>query len=203
MGKKIVSFLVSGRGAIFSAVAKNIISGNINAKIGAVISNKKDAGVHKIASDLGVKSYFLPPGDYKSREEHEHEMVKLLKKHSTDLVIAAGYMRLLTPYFVKKYRNRIINIHPSLLPAFPGKSAQEKAFDYGVKITGCTSHFIDEGIDTGPIILQAVVPVYGDDTLASMSTRIIKKEYEVLSESVKLFCENRLVIKNNRVIIKE
>ena len=114
----------------------------------------------------------------------------LLKKYSTDLVVAAGFMRLLTPYIISKYRNKIINIHPALLPSFPGLNAQKQALDYGVKVTGCTTHFIDEGIDTGPIILQAAVPILESDTRVSISKKIIAEEHKILSESVKLFCEN-------------
>jgi phosphoribosylglycinamide formyltransferase-1 len=203
MKKKIVSFLVSGRGSNFTAVAEKIINGEIKAGLGIVISDKGEAKALEIAEGFGMKAFHVDPKQYASREEHEKEMERLLKDSGTDLVVAAGYMRVLTPYFVKCYRNRIINIHPAILPSFPGTDAQKQAFDYGVKITGCTAHFIDEGTDTGPIIMQAAVEVTQDETLTQLSARILKEEHRILPESVKLFCEERLTVAGNKVLIKQ
>ncbi len=199
MNNKVVSFLVSGRGSNFSAIAEKIKSGYIKAELGIVISNKGEAKALEIAASYGMKSYFVDPKKYSSREDHEKEIVRLLKESKTDLVVAAGYMRLLSPYFVNKYRNKIINVHPALLPSFPGTDGQKLAFDYGVKVTGCTTHFIDEGTDTGPIIMQAVVDVHDNDSITSLSARILKEEHRILPESIKLFCEDRLKLMGKKV----
>lgn len=198
---KSVSFLVSGRGSNFSVVAEKIKKGEIPAKLGILISDKADAKALDMANEFGMESYFVNPKNFKTREEHEREMCRLLKKAGTDLVVAAGYMRLLTSYFIREYRNRIINIHPALLPAFPGVNAQKQAFDYGVKIAGCTTHFVDEGTDSGPIILQSAVPVLPDDTLDSLSIKILREEYKILPESVRLFCEGKLKVSGRSVKI--
>lgn len=201
MKKKVVSFLVSGRGSNFKVVAEKIKAKEINANFGILISDNIEAKALEIAKDLGIKGLFIDPALYTSRERHEREMVDLLEECRTDLVVAAGYMRVLTPYFVKIYRNRIINIHPALLPAFPGVNAQGQAFDKGVKITGCSTHFIDEGTDTGPIIMQAAVPVDENDTLEKLSSKILKEEHRILPESVKLFCADKLKVVGNKVKI--
>jgi phosphoribosylglycinamide formyltransferase 1 len=200
--KKIVSFIVSGRGSNFRTIAEKISTGEINAYLGILISNNKEAKALEIAASFGMESLFMDPKAFPTREDHEKAIVKLLKKYDTDLVVAAGYMRVLTHYFVSKYKNRIINIHPALLPSFPGTDAQKQAFNKGVKVTGCTTHFIDEGTDTGPIIMQAVVPVHANDTIETLSARILMEEHRIFPESVKLFCEDRLKISGNKVIIK-
>ncbi|MFW5862826.1 MAG: phosphoribosylglycinamide formyltransferase [Spirochaetota bacterium] len=201
MKKKVVSFLVSGRGSNFKTVAEKIISGYIPATCGIVLSNKADAMALETARDMGIPACAVLPGRYSSREAHEEALVAELEARKTDLVVAAGYMRILTPYFVRQYKNRIINIHPALLPSFPGVNAQEQALRYGVKITGCTAHFIDEGTDTGPIILQKAIPVLDNDTVTSLSKRILTEEHRVLPEAVKLFCEDRLRVNGRRVNI--
>lgn len=199
--KKTVSFLVSGRGSNFHAVAQAIIKGDIPAQLGIVISDKPKVKALDIASELSITAFFVNPKDYYTRQEHEKAIVQLLKKYHTDLVVTAGYMRLLTPYFVNEFKNRIINIHPALLPSFPGTHAHKQALDYGVKISGCTTHFIDEGTDSGPIIMQKAVPVYDDDTEDTLSARILKEEHLILIESVKLFCQDKLNIKGRKVYI--
>jgi len=200
--KKVVSFLVSGRGSNFMAVAEKIISRYISAEPGILISSSSDAQAITKAQNLGIKSIGIESKNFKSKDEHESEMIKYLEVYKTDLIVAAGYMRILSPSFINRYRNKIINIHPSLLPSFPGKNAQQQALDYGVKVTGCTTHFVDEGTDTGPIIIQSPVLINPDDDINTLSNRILHEEHKILIESVKLFCENRLVIKNNKVIIK-
>ncbi len=203
MRKKVVSFLASGRGSNFQAVARKIQSREISsARLGILISDVSDAKALEIARDFGMNAHFVDPKAYASRAEHEKAIVKLLREANTDLIVAAGYMRILTPYFVREYKNRIINIHPALLPSFPGVHAQKQAFDYGVKITGCTTHFIDEGTDTGPIIMQRAVPVEPDDTEESLAARILKEEHVILPLSVDLFCRDKLEVKGRKVVIK-
>ncbi len=201
MSKKTVSFLASGRGSNFKVVAEKIRAGEINAGLGILVSDKSDAAALEVARSFGMKAYFVDPSRTGRREDHDAAMMKLMKDHGTDLIVAAGYMRILTSGFVHEFRNRIINIHPALLPAFPGVNAQKQAYDYGVKVTGCTTHFIDEGTDTGPIILQAPVEVRLDDTPESLSHRILKEEHRLLPESVALFCAGRLRVAGRKVII--
>lgn len=201
--KKIISFLVSGKGSNFKAVAEKIISGYIHAEPGVVISSSPDAPALIKSEDLGIDYITVEPGNYRTKTEYEAEMIKYIDQYKTDLIIAAGYMRILSPTFVHKYKERIINIHPSLLPSFPGKNAQEQALVYGVKVTGCTTHFINEGTDTGPIIMQAPVFVSADDDIETLSKKILNEEHRILIESVKLFCEDKLVIKSNKVLIKK
>jgi len=201
--KKVISFLVSGNGSNFKAVAEKIISGYIYGINGIVISSSSTALALKKAEDLGIKCIDIEPGKFKTKQEHESEIIRILKMNKTDLVVAAGYMRILTPAFINHFRYKIINIHPSLLPSFPGKNAQQQALHYGVRIAGCTTHFIDEGTDTGPIIMQVPVEVLQDDNITTLSTKILKEEHKILIESVKLFCDDQLVIDKNKVIIKK
>ncbi len=202
MRKKVVSFLASGRGSNFRSVMERIKDGYIPAKPGILICDKKDAGAFAIADDFGMKSYFVDPKACADRKSHEEIVVRLLREHGTDLVVAAGYMRILTPYIIREFKNAIINVHPALLPAFPGVHAQKQAFEYGVKVSGCTTHFIDEGVDTGPIILQAAVPVLPDDTPDTLAARILREEHIILPESVRLFCEGRLSVRGRKVMIR-
>ncbi|HOO71226.1 MAG TPA: phosphoribosylglycinamide formyltransferase [Spirochaetota bacterium] len=203
MRKKIVSFLASGRGSNFTVVANHILNGNIPGKLGILVSDQAGAKALDIARDFGMKSFHVSPKNYPSRMAHEEEISRLLDEAGTDLIVAAGYMRILSSYFVNRYKHRIINIHPALLPSFPGVHAQQQAFDYGVKITGCTAHFIDEGTDTGPIIMQAYVPVLGTDTEDRLAARILKEEHRILPESVRLFCEGKLTVKGRKVYIQD
>ena len=201
MKKPVVSFLVSGRGSNFQMIAEKILEGSIPAQIGAVVSNKADAKALETARRLGIPAYAVDPKKYFTRKGHEKEIVRILESCGTGLVIAAGYMRILTPYIIGKYRYRIMNIHPSLLPAFPGIAAQKQALAYGAKVTGCTVHFIDEGTDTGPVILQRAVPVLETDTPAELSKRILEQEHEVFPEAVSLFCQGKLEISGRKVKI--
>jgi phosphoribosylglycinamide formyltransferase 1 len=201
MKKKVVSFLVSGRGSNFRIVADKILGGEITAEFGCVISNRADAPALAIARSLGIPAYAVESKKYFTRKGHEKALVKLLEKHETDLVVAAGYMRILTPYIIRKYKNRMINIHPALLPSFPGVNAQKQAIDYGVRVSGCTVHFIDEGTDTGPIIIQRAVNVELNDTASILSKRILEEEHKLLPEAVDLFCSDRLVVSGRKVDI--
>ena len=203
MKKKIVSFLVSGNGSNYQAVAEKILSGYINAEPGIVISSSSEAFALERSKKLGIKSIAIEPKSFESKDDHEAEMIKHLNLCKTDLIVAAGYMRILSPKFIQEFKNRIINIHPSLLPAFPGKNAQQQALDYGVKVTGCTTHFIDEGVDTGSIIMQSSVSIEPNDDINTLSTKIIKEEHKILIHTVKLFCEERLIIEGKKVSAKE
>jgi phosphoribosylglycinamide formyltransferase 1 len=183
---KNLGILLSGRGSNFEAIAKNVASGKIrDARIVIVISNRPDAGGIAIARDLGIETLVLPSKG-KAREDHDREVVNTLQQHKVDLVCMAGYMRLLSPWFVKQFPHKILNIHPSLLPAFPGLEAQEQAFAYGVKVAGCTVHFVDEELDHGPIIVQKGVTVLDTDDEHSLAARILEQEHIAYSEAINL-----------------
>ena len=203
MRKSVVSFLVSGNGILFSSIVKKIQKGYITAKIGCVITENIHARVIQRASDLGICCHCIDSGMYPAREKQEEKIIQILKAYKTNLIVSAGYLRLLSPHFVNQFRNKIINVHPSLLPSFPGLRSQLQAYEYGVKVTGCTTHFIDEGIDTGPIIMQSTIGILDTDTPDLLSTRILKEEKRILSESVRLFCEGKIRIKGDKLHIIE
>ncbi len=198
---KKVSFLASGRGSNFRAAAEKILDGTIKAEPGILITDRIDAEALNIAEKLGIKAFSAVPSSFESKEACEKEMIRMLSEAGTDLVVAAGYMHILSPYFIQAFKNRIINIHPALLPSFRGLNAHKQALDYGAKISGCTVHFVDEGTDTGPVILQASVPVLDDDDVSSLSERILVQEHRILPEAVNLFCQDRLKISGRRVCI--
>jgi phosphoribosylglycinamide formyltransferase-1 len=183
---KNLGILLSGRGSNLEAIAKNVAAGRIaNARIAIVISNRAEAGGLATAKRLGIETAtVLSKG--KPREEHDREVVGVLQAHKVDLVCLAGYMRLLSPWFVKQFPHRILNIHPSLLPAFPGLEAQQQAFVYGVKVAGCTVHFVDEELDHGPIIVQKAVPVRDDDDEHTLAERILEQEHIAYAEAIDL-----------------
>lgn len=181
-----LGILLSGRGSNFVAIADSIDAGRIpDARIGVVISNKVDAPGIAAARDRGFHAQIIPSKG-KPREEHDREVVATLKQHGVDLVCLAGYMRLLSPWFVQQFPHRILNIHPSLLPAFPGLEAQEQAFAYGVKVSGCTVHFVDEELDHGAIIVQKAVPVLDDDDEHSLASRILEQEHIAYTEAINI-----------------
>jgi phosphoribosylglycinamide formyltransferase-1 len=183
---KNLGILLSGRGSNFEAIAKNVAARKIaDAKIAIVISNRPDAGGLVTARNLGLETLVLPSKG-KVREDHDREVVAALQQHRVDLVCLAGYMRLLSPWFVKQFPHRILNIHPSLLPAFPGLEAQEQAFAYGVKVAGCTVHFVDEELDHGPIIMQKAISVLDTDDEKTLAARILEKEHLAYSEAIDL-----------------
>lgn len=199
---KNLGILLSGRGSNFEAIAKNVAAGMIpNARIAVVISNKPDAGGLEIAKRLGLEALVIPSKG-KPREEHDREVVAALLQHRVDLVCLAGYMRLLSPWFVQQFPRRILNIHPSLLPAFPGLEAQEQAFAYGVKITGCTVHFVDEELDHGAIIAQKAVPVLETDDERTLAARILKQEHMAYSEAINIVLEGKYEIAGRRLVTK-
>jgi len=198
-----ITVFISGRGSNFIAIHDAILAGKINSEIALVFSNKEDAPGLKIARDRNLETLFLDPKTYPSREEHEKEVIKEVRKRDIDLICLAGYMRVLSPSFCNEFKNSIINIHPALLPSFPGLHVQKKAIDWGVRYSGATVHFVTADVDMGPIITQAVVPVLQDDTEETLSDRILKEEHKIYPEAVKLYFEGRLEVKQARVYIKE
>ncbi len=181
---KNLGILLSGRGSNFEAIAGNVAAGKIaDARIAVVISNKPDAGGLQVARRMGLEGVVIASKG-KPREEHDREVVAMLQEHRVDLVCLAGYMRLLSPWFVQQFPRRILNIHPSLLPAFPGLEAQEQAFAYGVKVTGCTVHFVDEELDHGAIIVQKTVQVLDTDDEHTLAARILEQEHVAYSEAI-------------------
>lgn len=202
MEKKLrIAVLISGRGSNLQAIIDSIEKKEVEAEIALVVSNKADAYGLARAKKHGIKTLFLDPKGFATREEYEREIVANLKKEGVELVCLAGYMLLVTPYFVREFRNRIMNIHPALLPAFPGVGSQKKALDYGVKISGATVHFVDEECDTGPIILQEAVSVYDDDTEETLTHRILEKEHNIYSKAISLFAKKKLKVEGRRVRI--
>ena len=180
-----LGILLSGRGSNFEAIADNIAAGRIDAQIAVVIGNRPEARGLEVAGQRGLNAVCLPSKGL-DRETYDRRLVEELRKNGVELVCLAGFMRLLSAYFVRAYSQRILNIHPSLLPAFPGLDAQHQALEHGVKITGCTVHFVDEHLDSGPIILQAAVPVLDNDTVESLSARILKEEHRIYSEAIRI-----------------
>jgi phosphoribosylglycinamide formyltransferase-1 len=198
--KKRIGVLLSGRGSNFEALAESIASGRIpNAEIAMVISNRDGAPGIDRAKARGISTRVIPSKGLE-REAYDRQVVEVLNEHKVDLVCLAGYMRLLSPYFVAAFPNRILNIHPSLLPSFPGLESQRQALEYGVKFAGCTVHFVDENLDAGPIVLQAVLPVNDNDTEDTLSARILQEEHRIYSEAVRIVLEGRYKIEGRRVI---
>jgi phosphoribosylglycinamide formyltransferase 1 len=200
-----VAVLASGRGSNLQAVIDAIEAGQVHAKIVAVISNKKDAAALERARKHGLKDLFVDPkpfaGRPDSREAYDRELLQVLEQHDVELVLLAGYMKIVTAVLVQAYANRMMNIHPSLLPSFPGLEVQKKAIEWGCKLAGCTVHFVTEGVDEGPIILQAAVPVLDGDTAESLAARILEQEHKIYPRAVQLFAEGRLRVEGRRVVI--
>ena len=195
-----LGILLSGRGSNFVAIADSIDAGRIaDARIAVVISNKADAPGIATARRRGLNALVIP-SQGKVREEHDHEVVATLKQHKVDLVCLAGYMRLLSPWFVQQFPRRILNIHPSLLPAFPGLEAQEQAFAYGVKVSGCTVHFVDEELDHGAIIVQKTVAVLDSDDERTLAARILEQEHIAYTEAINLVLGGKYEVKGRQLI---
>jgi len=197
-----VGVLASGRGTNLQAIIEAIKEGKIEGRISIVISDNRDAFALKRAKQNNIETEYINFKSFKNREDYDKEIMECLKEKDIDLVVLAGYMRILSPYFIRTYKNRIINIHPALLPSFPGLHAQRQAVEYGVKISGCTVHFVDEGVDSGPVILQKAVEVKDNDTEESLAERILKEEHQIYPRAIQLFCQGRLIIKGRRVFIK-
>jgi len=193
--------LVSGRGSNLQAVLDRIADGYLPLEIGVVISDKADAYALERAANVGIKTVVVARKECASKEEFEDRIHTALVEAGCELVVLAGFMRILSGNFVSKWHNKIINIHPALLPSFPGLDGQGQALEYGVKFTGCTVHFVDEGTDTGPIILQKVVPVLDDDTHDTLAARILEQEHKAMPEALKLWAEGKLVIEGRKVKI--
>jgi phosphoribosylglycinamide formyltransferase-1 len=196
---KRLGILISGRGSNFEAIANNIDAGRIPARIAIVISNRPEARGLAIARQRGIPAVCLPSRGV-ARDEYDRRLVAELKSREVDLVCLAGYMRLLGPEFVRAFPMRALNIHPSLLPSFPGLDVHEQALAHGVKVSGCTVHFVDEGLDSGPIVLQAVVPVADDDTPETLAARILTEEHRIYSEAIALVLSGDYRIEGRRVL---
>jgi phosphoribosylglycinamide formyltransferase-1 len=198
--KKRIGVLLSGRGSNFEALADSVTAGRIpNAEIAIVVSNRQGVPGIDRAKERKIATRIIPSKGLE-REAYDRQVVTVLNDYKVDLVCLAGYMRLLSPYFVAAFPQRILNIHPSLLPSFPGLESQRQALEYGVKLAGCTVHFVDENLDAGPIVLQAVVPVKDEDTEATLSERILREEHRIYSEAVRIVLEGKFKIQGRRVV---
>jgi phosphoribosylglycinamide formyltransferase-1 len=198
-----VAVLASGRGSNFRALAEAAASGRISAAVVVLVADRAGAGALAVARELGIEAVVCEPGQHPSREAHEKAVVAALEERRVGLVCLAGYMRLVSPAFVDHFRGRLLNVHPSLLPAFPGLHPQRQALEHGVRVSGATVHFVDDGVDTGPIALQAAVPVMPDDTEAALAERILAEEHRLYPEAVRLFALGRFEIRGRRVRIRE
>ncbi len=202
MKKVKIGVLVSGRGSNLQAVIENIEKGSLSAELAVVISDQADAFALERARKYTIPAVHISAKGYKGkREEYDALLVKELQKRGVELVILAGFMRIITKVLVYAFPNRIMNIHPALLPSFPGLHVQKAAIEHGVRFSGCTVHFVDEGMDTGPIIIQAVVPVLDNDTEDTLSARILKQEHKIFSRAIQLYAEGRLTVKGRRVFV--
>ena len=194
--------LISGNGSNLQSIIDHIEKGSLKAVIKIVISNNPDALGLKRAEKHGIPCVVLKNSDFKSKEDFDLKLIKTLKDNGVDLVVLAGFMRIISPAFLKAFTHKIMNIHPALLPSFPGLHGQKQAVDYGVKFSGCTVHFVDEGVDTGPVIIQSVVPVLDDDTEESLAARILKEEHKIYPRAIQLFADGKIEIKGRKVYIK-
>ena len=202
-----VAVLASGRGSNLQAIIDAMEAGTVQAKIVAVISNKKDAPALERAHRQGLSTLFVDPKPYAnrpdSREAYDLALLDVLRPHNVELVLLAGYMKIVTTVLVEAFTNRMMNIHPSLLPSFPGLDVQKKAIEWGCKLAGCTVHFVTEGVDEGPIILQAAVPILDNDTSDTLAARILDQEHKIYPRAVQLFAEGRLRVEGRRVFIED
>ena len=203
---KNLGILISGRGSNMESILKAIKKKKIPINPAVVISNKPNAKGLAIAKKMGIQTEVIESSKYKGKRlQYDKEIISILKKYkvtpSNGLVCLAGFMRIISPYFIKKYKNKILNIHPALLPAFPGLDAQKQAIEFGSKFSGCTVHFVDEGVDTGPIIIQEIVKINNNDTEKSLSKKILVKEHEIYPKAVELFAKKKISIKGRKVKI--
>lgn len=198
-----LAVLLSGRGSNFAAIHQAIESGRLDATIVCVISNQQDAAGLARAHELGLPAHSIPHRDYANRAAHEEQVLRILAQAKPDFICLAGYMRLLTPAFIAAWRHRILNIHPSLLPAFPGVDAQAQAIAYGVKVSGCTVHFVDENLDAGPIIVQRAVTVRDDDRADTLAARILEQEHLAYVEALVALATRSWRIEGRRVIFEQ
>jgi phosphoribosylglycinamide formyltransferase-1 len=197
-----IGVLVSGSGSNLQSIVDHIEAGTLDAEIRVVLSNNPDAYALERCRKHRLPSVVIDHRQFDYRENYDRKMVAVLESSCVELVVMAGFMRILSPEFFRAFPRRVINIHPALLPAFPGMHVQQKALEYGVKFAGCTVHFADEGIDTGPIIIQSVVPVYEDDTPHTLSARILKEEHRIYPQAIQYYAEGRIVIEDRKVLIR-
>lgn len=197
-----IAVLVSGRGSNLQSIIDSIEMGRLDAEIGIVISNVENAYALNRARKYNIETLFLDPEKFRTRYEYDLEIIHIIKQRQIRLVCLAGFMRILTPRFVHEFSGNIINIHPSLLPAFPGLHAQKQAIEYGIKFSGCTVHFVDEGVDTGPIILQSVVPVDESDTEETLAAKILKEEHIIYPKAIQYIARGMLILKGKRVFLR-
>jgi phosphoribosylglycinamide formyltransferase-1 len=202
MKKVNIGVLVSGSGSNLQSIIDAIETGRLQAEITVVISNNPDAFALERCRKHGILAQVVNHREFPKREEFDGQLVSILKSRDVELIVLAGFMRVITPSFLHAFPRKVMNIHPALLPAFPGVHVQQKALDYGVKFAGCTVHFVDEGVDSGPIIIQAAVPVYDDDTVDILSARILKEEHRIYPQAIQLYAEGKLMIDGRRVKVK-
>ncbi|MEZ0324237.1 MAG: phosphoribosylglycinamide formyltransferase [Hydrogenothermaceae bacterium] len=194
--------LISGRGSNLKAIIDAIKDGKIKANISLVLSNRKDAKGLEIAKENGIKTKFIDPSFFETRRGYDIYIAELIKKENPDLIVLAGYMRILSEEFIDMFEGKIVNIHPSLVPAFQGKNAQKQALDYGSLITGCSVHFVTKELDNGPVIIQATVPILPEDTPQTLSDRILSFEHRIYPQAIKWIVEDRVKIEGRKVIVK-
>ncbi len=200
---KRIAVLASGRGSNFEAIARATLSGKINAEVTVLIVDRKNIGAIERAEKLGINWIFVDPNSFPTREDYDSKIVAILEHLKVDLVCLAGYKKIISAPFVDAFPGRIMNIHPTLLPSFPGLRPHEKVLRYGVNISGATVHFVDKGVDTGPIIIQAAVPVKPNDTPETLSERILKYEHRIYPQAVKRFVDGRIELFGRRVVVKD
>ena len=198
-----IGVLVSGRGSNLQALLDAESRGELSGQIVVVISNKSQSFALERARKVGVQTILVTKAEFPDREMFDEQVTEILRSYKVDLVVLAGYMRMFTAQFINEFRGRIINVHPSLLPAFKGVRAQWQAIEYGAKVSGCSTHFVTFDMDAGPIIMQKAVPIFPDDTGETLSKRILPEEHRILVKSVRLFCEDKLRIEGRNVIVKE
>jgi len=197
-----IGVLASGRGSNFQSIIDSINSGFLKAGIKVLITDNPEAYAIERSKKHNIEAIIIKPKEFPDSDSYYSHIAETLKKKDVDLVVLAGFMRVIGKPLIKRFHNKIMNIHPALLPSFPGLHGQRQALDYGVKMSGCTVHFVDEGVDTGPIIIQAAVPAYGDDIEESLSDRILKQEHRIFPLAIKLFSEGRIAVSGRKVIIK-
>jgi len=197
-----IGVLVSGSGSNLQSIIDNIEKGLLDAVITVVVSNNPQAYAIERAKKHQIPIVVLENKDYNNKDEFDGAMVDILKSYSVELVVMAGFMRVLSPVFLNSFHMKIMNIHPAVLPSFPGIHAQKRAAEYGVKFSGCTVHFADEGVDTGPIIIQAIVPAYDDDTEDTLAARILREEHRIYPQAIQFYAEGRIEVKDRKVYIE-
>ena len=201
MNKLVLGVMASGRGSNLQSILDAIEKGTVPARVSVVITDKPEAKALDRARAAGIPAVCVNRKEYDSRESFEHALIEVLRAHGVELVVLAGFMRILTSVFVQAFKQRILNIHPSILPSFTGADAHSLVLEYGAKVSGCTVHFVDEGMDTGPIILQATVPVMEDDDHDSLAARVLVEEHKIYPEAIRLYAEGRLTIEGRKVRI--